>query len=104
MDFIAYQTRIYNRFEYPQASRGELCEDIYECRAQKAGATVADELDSGVTHVIAQKGTSAKQASAKLQIAGTHSPVLVRGAARHSHHMQGAMARETVLYYVLSDV
>ena len=39
---------------------------------------MADQLDASVTHVIAQKGTSAKQASAKLQTAGAHSPVLVR--------------------------
>ena len=61
-----------------KAIHAEWCEDICKCRAQKAGATVADELDPSVTHVIAQKGTSAKQASAKLQTAGTHSPVLVR--------------------------
>ncbi len=47
------------------------------CRAQKAGATVADELDPGVTHVIADKNTSAQQASAKLQASDMHSPVLV---------------------------
>lgn len=39
---------------------------------------MADQLDASVTHVIAQKDTSAKQASAKLETAGTHTPVLVR--------------------------
>lgn len=47
------------------------------CRAQNAGAMLADELGPGVTHVIAPKDTSAQQASSKLQSAHVLSPVLV---------------------------
>ena len=47
------------------------------CRAQNAGAMLADELGPGVTHVIAPKDTSAQQASSKLQSAHVRSPVLV---------------------------
>ena len=61
------------------------------CRAQKAGAMLADEMGPGVTHVIAPKDTSAQQASSKLQSAHVPSPVLVSKlltkACQHCHQV-----------------